>query len=177
MVAAAPVRRLPSNAVAAAWLVAAALLVPQALGVEERLLVQARILGSESSSVEAALAQRFASPFAVTALLVVSGAPGPDRPEGRAILEETVAALSRTHGVRQTLSYLDHPDPLFVGSGGGTFVVVGLDPATAASTDWFRRSGPWRHTSRTPARIGTEPAPSLHGRGADQLRHLARQRL
>jgi len=112
----------------AAWLVAAALLVPQALRVEERLLVQARILGSESSAVAAALEQRFASPFAVTALLVVSGAPGPDRPEGRAVLEETVAALRRTRGVRQTLSYLDHPDPLFVGAGGGTFVVVGLKP-------------------------------------------------
>ena len=90
--------------------------------------MQASILGSESSAVEAALEQRFASPFAVTALLVVSGAPGPDRPEGRAVLEETVAALRRTRGVRQTLSFLDHPDPLFVGQGGGTFVVVGLDP-------------------------------------------------
>ena len=114
--------------VAAAWLVAAALLLPQALRVEERLLVQARILGSESAAVEATLEERFASPFAVTALLVVSGVAGPDRPEGRAVLRETVAALGRTPGVRQTLSYLDHPDPLFLGQGGGTFVLVGLDP-------------------------------------------------
>ncbi len=112
----------------AAWLGAAALLVPQARRVEERLQVQARILGAESSEVETALERRFASPFAVTALLVQSGAPGPDRPEGRAILQETVAALGATPGVRQALSYLDHPDPLFIGEGGGTFVVLGLDP-------------------------------------------------
>ena len=114
--------------VAAVWLLAAVLLVPQGLRVEERLLVQAQILGSESFQVEQALERRFASPFAGTALLVLGGVPGPDRPEGRAILEETVAALRQTRGVRQTLSYLDHPDPLFVGRGGGTFVVVGLDP-------------------------------------------------
>jgi len=114
--------------VAAAWLFAAALLLPQAPRVQDRLLVQARIFGSESSAVEQALERRFASPFAVGALLVLGGAPAPDRPEGRALLEETVAALGGARGVRQTLSYLDHRDPLFVGQGGGTFVVVGLDP-------------------------------------------------
>jgi RND superfamily putative drug exporter len=119
-------RRL--GVVAAVWLAAAALLLPRALGVEDRLLVEARILGSESSRVEEALAQRFVSPFAVTALLVIAGVPGPDRPEGRAVLEQAVAALRGARGVRQTLSYLDHPDPLFVGPGGGTFVAVGLDP-------------------------------------------------
>ncbi len=59
---------------------------------------------------------------------MLSGVPGPDRPEGRAVLEETVTALRRTRGVRETLSFLDHPDPLFVGRGGGTFVLLGLDP-------------------------------------------------
>ena len=114
--------------VAVAWLVAAAVLLPHALRVEDRLLVLARILGSESSGVEQALEGRFASPFAVTALLVLGGVPGPDQPGGRAALEETVAALRGARGVRQTLSYLDHRDPLFVGERGGTFVVVGLDP-------------------------------------------------
>jgi RND superfamily putative drug exporter len=78
--------------------------------------------------VEETLERRFASPFATGALLVLSGAPGPDRPEGRRILEQVVAALRATRGVRHTLSYLDHPDPLLVGEGGGTLVVVGLDP-------------------------------------------------
>ena len=110
------------------WLAAAALLLPRAASVEDRLLVQARILGSESSQAEQALEQRFASPFAVTALVVLGGVPGPDRPEGRAALEQAVAGLRAARGVRQTLSYLDRPDPLFLGHGGGTFVVVGLDP-------------------------------------------------
>ena len=59
---------------------------------------------------------------------MMAGIPGPDQPRGRAILEETVAELGRARGVRATLSYLDHADPLFVGQGGGSFVVVGLDP-------------------------------------------------
>ena len=104
--------------------------------------MQARILGSESAAVEATLEQRFASPFAVTALLVVSGVAGPDRPEGRAVLQETVAALGRTPGVRQTLSYLDHPDPLFVGRAAGRSWWWVSIPARAASTGWFRRSAP-----------------------------------
>jgi len=111
-----------------AWLAAAAALLPQALRAPDRLRVTASILGSESSAVDEALERRFASPFATSALLVMSGAPGPDRPDGRALLEEAVAGLRGVRGVRQTLSYLDHADPLLVGQHGGTIVVLGLDP-------------------------------------------------
>ena len=82
----------------------------------------------ESASVQEALERRFASPFATSALLVMAGAPAPDEPEGRALLEEVVAELRVARGVKQTLSHLDHADPLFVGRGGGSFVVLGLDP-------------------------------------------------
>ena len=111
-----------------AWLVATVGLMPQALLAPERLLVQAGIVGSESASVQEALERRFASPFATSALLVMAGAPAPDEPAGRALLEEVVAELRVARGVRQTLSHLDHADPLFVGRGGGSFVVLGLDP-------------------------------------------------
>ena len=110
-----------------AWIAAAAALLPQALRAPERLRVGSGILGSESAAVDEALEHRLASPFATTALLVATGLPPPDRPEGRALLETAVAELRSVHGVRQTLSYLDHADPLLVGPG-GTIVVLGLDP-------------------------------------------------
>lgn len=116
---------------ACAWLFAAAVFLPQALRIEERLLVEASIVGSQSKAVETTLAQRFASPFAVSALAVLSGAPGPDQPGGRTILQAAVAGLGGAPGVRHTLSYLDRPDPLFVGQGGGTFVVLGLEPGAS----------------------------------------------
>ena len=110
-----------------AWIAAAAALLPQALRAPERLRVGSGILGSESAAVDEALEHRLASPFATTALLVATGVPSPDRPEGRALLETAVTELRSVRGVRQTLSYLDHADPLLVGPG-GTIVVLGLDP-------------------------------------------------
>ncbi|HSB62317.1 MAG TPA: MMPL family transporter, partial [Vicinamibacteria bacterium] len=116
-------------AIALAWLLAAAGLVPAALRVEERLEVSARPLGSESAEVDRILAERFASPFARSAVLVATGVPGPGRPEGRAVLREIAAALQAEPGVTRTFSYLDQPDAYFEGEGGrGTFLVVGLDP-------------------------------------------------
>ena len=114
-------------AVVLAWIAAAAALLPQALRAPERLRVGSGILGSESAAVDEALEHRLASPFATTALLVATGVPSPDRPEGRALLETAVTELRSVRGVRQTLSYLDHADPLLVGPG-GTIVVLGLDP-------------------------------------------------
>jgi putative drug exporter of the RND superfamily len=115
--------------IAAAWLALAGVLLPEARRVEERLEVSARILGSESSAVEDALADRFASPFAHNALLVLSGVPAPDREEGRHILDQVLKALADAPGVLRTFSYADTRDPYFLGKGGGTFVLVGLRAA------------------------------------------------
>ena len=114
-------------AVVLAWVAAAAALLPQALRAPERMRVSSGILGSESSAVAEALEHRLASPFATSALLVMTGLPAPDRPEGRAILEQAVAELRTARGVRQTLSYVDYADPLLMGRS-GTIVVLGLDP-------------------------------------------------
>ena len=114
-------------AVVLAWIAAAAALLPQALRAPERMRVSSGIPGSESAAVGEALEHRLASPFATSALLVMTGLPAPDRPEGRAILAEAVAELRTARGVRQTLSYVDYADPLLVGRG-GTIVVLGLDP-------------------------------------------------
>jgi putative drug exporter of the RND superfamily len=124
LVTARPSRRL---LVVAGWLVAAAALLPAAVRAPERLRVEARILGSESADVDEALEHRFGSPFATSALLVLAGLSGPETPDGRAVLRETVATLQAARGVRATLSSLDHADPLLAGRG-GSLVVVGLDP-------------------------------------------------
>jgi putative drug exporter of the RND superfamily len=116
--------------IALVWLVALVALVPAASRLNDRLEVSARILGSESAEVERILTERFESPFATSVLLVVAGVPGPSREEGRQVLQEVVSAVRAEPGVVRTFSYLDQPDPFFVGRGDrGTFVVVGLDPA------------------------------------------------
>jgi RND superfamily putative drug exporter len=110
------------------WLLACAALLPMAGRIEENLDAAIRIPGSESAAVEEALAGRFESPFAKTAILVVSGVPAPDTAAGDAALREVADALVSVQGVTRPFSYLDGHDPDFVGvDGRGTFVVVGLE--------------------------------------------------
>lgn len=115
------------GAIAAACLLGCGALLPLALRAPEKLDVSARIEGSESAAVEQALHARFESPFARTALLVVTGLPAPDSDAGGEALREVVAALEAVAHVSRTFSYLDTRDPLFLGPS-ATFVVVGLDP-------------------------------------------------
>jgi RND superfamily putative drug exporter len=111
------------------WAVVAAVLVPQARTVGSRLEAGVRMKGSPAASVDEDLARRFHSRFVHRIVLVVAGIPSPDRPEGRGVLREILAAVERVPGVAGTLSYLDSPETLFLGRG-GTFVVVGLDAST-----------------------------------------------
>jgi putative drug exporter of the RND superfamily len=113
------------------WLVAVAALTPLASSVEDRLTVAARVTGSESAAVEEVLADRFDSPFARWAVLVLGGVPAPDTPEGRAVLEVVVRVLNDHPQVTRTFSYLDEADSLFAGAAAvGTFVVAGLDQSS-----------------------------------------------
>ena len=119
--------------VAGAWLLAAAALLPFARHVEARLDVAARVDGSESAQVERVLAERFESPFARYATLVITGGPAVTESAGRALLAQVVAALRTTAGVAGTLSYLDTGDSLLVGAdGSGAIVVVGLSPGNGS---------------------------------------------
>jgi len=139
------------------WLFAALVLVPRARQVEEALDVSARILGSESARVDRELVERFESPFAQSAILVVQGVPSPDTPAGEKTLRTLVDALTQRPEVKGVLSHLDQPDPYFLGEGeGGTFIVVGLEApdgrvdrllpglraATAAIGERFRETSP-----------------------------------
>lgn len=125
-VAAAVVRR--RGLVVGSWLLTVGGLLPFARTIETRLTVAARVTGSESAAVEEVLATRFGSPFARWAVLVLTGIPGPDTPQGRGVLAGIVRTLSDHPHVTRTFSYLDDADSLFVGVGGtGTFLVVGLE--------------------------------------------------
>lgn len=119
--------------IALAWLVAGATLAPAARDAERRLDVGARIPGSESAAAEAVLAERFATPFARHAVLVVAGVPAPDTEPGRAVLEEVAARVRVAPGVARTYSSLDVPDALLAGAHGrGTVVLLGLEPGAGS---------------------------------------------
>lgn len=116
-----------------AWLVMVAVLAPLAGRVEHRLDVSARVAGSESARVEEMLRDRFVSPFARHAVLVVRGAPSPLTPAGDSLLSAILEDVVAIPGVTGTVSYLDAQDTIFVSSSGGeTFVIVGIDPGDSA---------------------------------------------
>ncbi len=118
--------------IAAGWVLVALLLLPHAREAKARLAVAARVQGSESDAVSRLLADRFDSPFARSAVLVVTGLPSPETPEGRDATRSITAAVARVPGVTRTLSHLDVPDPAFLGRAGEQFLVVGLDGRRAS---------------------------------------------
>jgi RND superfamily putative drug exporter len=104
-------------------------LVMQSLRVEGRLETTAHVEGSEAEGVDQQLAQQFQSTFVRRAILVIRGLPRPDSAEGRQALLEIDSAIKKEAGVSGTFSYLDWSDPIFLGLGGGTFIIIGLSGA------------------------------------------------
>jgi NitT/TauT family transport system permease protein len=153
----------------AAWAIVAALLLPHAREAKARLEVAARVRGSESETVAQLLADRFDSPFARSAIVVVSGIPGPHTPDGRAALRTLAEAAGGVPGVTRTLSYLDVPDSAFVGAGTGTFMIVGLDGRVSGDSLVARlRAG----TSAAALAIrAVHPAAEIVVTGEDALNH------
>ena len=153
-----------------AWAIVGVLLLPHAREAKTRLEVAARVRGSESDSVARLLAGRFDSPFARSAVLVVTGVPQPDTPEGRATVRALVEAAARVPGVTRTLSYLDVADSAFLGAGTGTFVVVGLDGRHASGDTLVARL-----RAGTAAAVATiraaHPAAEVMVTGEDALNH------
>jgi RND superfamily putative drug exporter len=103
-------------------------LAPLSFHVERRLDTAVRLQGSESDYVAQQLATRFHSPFVDRVVLVVQGLPPADSDEGAKALTKIVDAL-KGPDVSAIVSRLDLPDPIFLGDGGGTFVLIGLAPA------------------------------------------------
>jgi len=116
--------------VAGLVLTAVIALLPFSFHAERHLETATRVEGSEAEIVRQDLVTRFHSPFVDRVVLVVQGLPPADSPEGQQALTTIVEQLRQQPGVSGVVSYLDLHDPIFLGHGGGTFVLVGL-----ASTD------------------------------------------
>jgi RND superfamily putative drug exporter len=112
--------------VAGVVLAAAIALLPFSFHAERHLETATRVEGSEAETVRQELASRFHSPFVDRVVLVIQGLPPADSEEGEEALATIVAELKEQPGVSGVVSHLELRDPIFVGRGGGTFVLVGL---------------------------------------------------
>ena len=107
-------------------LAAAIALLPFSFHAERHLETATRVEGSQAEIVREMLASRFRSPFVDRVVLLIEGLPPTDSAEGGQALETIVAGLKEQPGVSGVVSYLELRDPIFLGRGGGTFVLVGL---------------------------------------------------
>src|ERR1700676_1099464 len=101
-------------------------LLPFSFRAERHLETVSRVEGSEAETVRQELANGFRSPFVDRVVLVIQGLPPAGSEEGGRALETIVTRLRDQPGVSGVVSYLDLRDPIFLGRGGGTFVLVGL---------------------------------------------------
>jgi RND superfamily putative drug exporter len=108
-------------------LVAIIALLPFSFHAERHLETATRVEGSQAETVRQELANRFRSPFVDRVVLVIQGVPPADSEQGGQALETIVAALREQPGVSGVVSYLELRDPIFLGRGGATFVLVGLE--------------------------------------------------
>src|SRR6202167_1290856 len=93
---------------------------------ERHLETATRVEGSQAETVKQELADRFRSPFVDRVVLMIQGLPPAGSEPGGQALETIVTGLRDQPGVSGVVSYLDSRDPIFLGRGGGTFVLVGL---------------------------------------------------
>lgn len=112
--------------IAGVVLVAVVALLPFSFHSERHLETATRVEGSEAEVVAAELTNRFRSPFVDRVVLVVQGLPPANSQEGEQALGAIVAGLKDERGISGVASYLELRDPIFLGKGGGTFVLIGL---------------------------------------------------
>ena len=112
--------------IAALVLAAVVALLPFAFHAESHLETATRVEGSQAETVRQELATRFGSPFVDRVVLVVTGLPPADSDQGEQALEIMAEKLRDEPGVSGVVSYLDQRDPIFLGKGGGTFILIGL---------------------------------------------------
>jgi RND superfamily putative drug exporter len=112
--------------IAGVVLAAVVALLPFSFHAERHLETATRVEGSQAEIVRQELDTRFHSPFVNRVVLVIQGIPPADSAEGGQALASIEAALNAEPGVSGVVSYLDLHDSLFLGKGGGTFVLVGL---------------------------------------------------
>src|SRR6202162_4985026 len=104
-------------------LAAALAILPFSFHAERHLETATRVEGSEAESVTQELASRFHSPFVDRVVLVIQGLPPANSDQGEQALTTVVEGLRDEPGVSGIVSYIDLRDPIFLGKGGGTFVL------------------------------------------------------
>jgi putative drug exporter of the RND superfamily len=109
-------------------LVVVLVLLPFSFRASRHLETATRVEGSQADSVTRELVDRFHSPFVDRVVVVIQGLPPADSEEGEQALETITEGLRDEPGVSGVVSYRDLRDPIFLGRGGGTFVLVGLAP-------------------------------------------------
>ena len=107
-------------------LAAVVALLPLSFHAEQHLETATRIEGSEAETVSRELTTRFRSPFVTRVVLVAEGLPAADSEKGEQALATIVEGLRADPGVSAVVSHLDFRDPMFLGKGGKTFVLLGL---------------------------------------------------
>jgi putative drug exporter of the RND superfamily len=115
--------------IAALVLAAVLAILPFAFHAESHLETATRVEGSQAETVQQELATRFHSPFVDRVVLVITGLPPADSDQGEQALEIMVEQLRAEPGVSGVVSYLDQRDSIFLGKGGGTFILIGLSSA------------------------------------------------
>lgn len=126
--------------VAIFWLGLAACLLPFTGSAQKNLQARPDIEGGHVAKIQRIWDAEFVLPFSESAVLVVSGIPGPDEPEGEDILFDITDRVEEVDGVTGTISYLLTSDPLFMGtSGTGTFLNVGLKSGDEPIENLIRR--------------------------------------
>jgi RND superfamily putative drug exporter len=115
--------------VAGIVLAAAIALLPFSFHAERHLETATRVEGSQAETVRQELADRFRSPFVNQVVLVIQGLPPANSTPGGQALATIVEALRDQPGVSGVASYLELRDPIFLGRGQATFVLVGLSSA------------------------------------------------
>src|SRR5277367_2369600 len=101
-------------------------LLPSSFHSERYLETATRVEGSDAEIVVQELKTRFNSSFVDKVVLVVEGIPAANTPDGTQALSDIVNDLKDQPGISGLVSYLDLHDTIFLGKGGGTFVVLGL---------------------------------------------------
>ncbi|MGA7506302.1 MAG: MMPL family transporter, partial [Candidatus Sulfotelmatobacter sp.] len=117
---------MPRFWLSAIVLAAVIALLPFSFHAERHLETATRVEGSQAATVQQELANRFHSPFVDQVVLVILGLPPANSQEGGQSLGPIVTALRNKPYVSGVVSYLDSRDPIFLGRGGGTFVLIGL---------------------------------------------------
>jgi putative drug exporter of the RND superfamily len=110
-------------------LAASVALLPFSFHADSHLETATRVEGSQAETVRQELVTRFRSPFVDRVVLVVQGLPSVDSDQGAQALEAIESKLKEASGVSSVVSYLDMRDSIFLGKGGGTFILIGLSSA------------------------------------------------